>query len=312
MSENTIIENRDLLASCWTWAGDAAPLRGDETSPVDIRTRVEAVARAGWKGVGLIHADLPLIESTIGLKGLKQLLDDNGIVHVEMEFLADWWKTGTLRAESDRWRGILLETAGLLGVKTTKIGAELAVSGEPAPVDAAAFHEEFDALATQAGNAGTRVALEPMPMNNLKTIELGAKFVTEVNNPYGGLTVDTWHTYRGGTSYADLAGILPMDKVFVVEIDDARAEVIGSLWEDTINERLYPGEGDMDTAGFIKAMYEAGWRGHWGVEILAESHRRLPLETAVTRAYAAAAASLDAAERLIAEERAVSGTSMQS
>lgn len=36
------ITNRDLLATCWTWAGDAAPARDDEASPIDIRTRLEA------------------------------------------------------------------------------------------------------------------------------------------------------------------------------------------------------------------------------------------------------------------------------
>ncbi len=304
MNTPNIIENRDLLASCWTWAGNAAPLRGDETSPIDVRTRIEAVAKAGWTGVGFIHADLPRIEETIGLKGLRQLLDDNGIKNVEMEFLADWWKTGPERAESDRWRAVLLNAAEILGVKTIKIGAELAISGEPAPVDETAFHREFDVLATQAGNVGTRVALEPMPMNNLKTIEIGAKFISEVNNPHGGLTVDTWHTNRGGTSYDDLAAILPMDKVFIVEIDDARRDVVGSLWEDTINERLYPGEGDLNTVAFVKAIYEAGWRGHWGVEILAESHRLLPFETAVARAHDTAAATLEAAAQLIAAEQA--------
>lgn len=299
------IENQALLASCWTWAGNAAPLRGDESSPLDIRTRVETVAKAGWKGVGLIHADIPHIEATIGLRGLRSLLDDLGIEHVEMEFLADWWKTGPLRDSSDRWRKILLDASTILGVKTLKIGAELALQGEPSPVDMNAFQAEFDHLATQAGNAGTRVALEPMPMNNLKTVEIGAKFVSEVNNPYGGLTIDTWHTARGGTRYEDLASILPIDKVFVVEIDDARKEPVGSLWEDTINERLYPGEGELDTTAFVKAIYQAGWRGHWGVEILSETHRTTDLDVAVKRAHDTAAACLKNAERAIEAESSV-------
>jgi hypothetical protein len=44
---------------------------------------VEAAAKAGWTGLGFIHADLPEIEQTIGFRGLRQLMDDNGIVHVE-------------------------------------------------------------------------------------------------------------------------------------------------------------------------------------------------------------------------------------
>jgi hypothetical protein len=38
--------DQDLLATCWTTAGDAAPLRGDERSPLPLRERVEAPAAA--------------------------------------------------------------------------------------------------------------------------------------------------------------------------------------------------------------------------------------------------------------------------
>jgi hypothetical protein len=53
-----IISNRELLATCWTSAGDATPDRGDEVSPVDLRTRIETAAEVGWEGFGLLHADL--------------------------------------------------------------------------------------------------------------------------------------------------------------------------------------------------------------------------------------------------------------
>lgn len=291
--------NKQLLAACWTWAGDAAPLRGDESSPLDLSRRVEAVAKAGWSGVGLIHADLRTIKSTFGYDGFRKLLQDNGIEHIELEFLADWWKQGEPREISNNWRRILLDASEHLGVSTMKVGAELSTTASPVPsVDEDAFLYEFDRLATQAGNIGTRIALEPMPMNNLGTVHAGAEFVRKVDNPHGGLTVDTWHVARSGTSYEELAEILPMDKVFVVEIDDAHADIRGAnLWEDTINERLNPGEGELDTAGFVEAMHRAGWRGHWGVEILSETHRRTPVEEAVQQSHDAAMTVLNEADR---------------
>jgi sugar phosphate isomerase/epimerase len=291
------IVNRDLLATCWTHAGNAAPLVGDETSPIDLRTRVETVAKTGWQGINLLHADLAKIKNTTGWKDLRNIIDDNGIKYVELEMLADWWTTGERRAASDLVRADLFEAAEILGAKTLKVGTE--IFGRP--VDEQKFHEEFDVLATQAGNVGTRVAVEPMPMStNLNTIEAGAKFVKEVGNPYGGLAVDIWHTYRGGTKYSDLPTILPMEHVFLVEIDDGDEEVVGTLWEDTINQRRLPGDGVFDVPAFVKAVYEAGWRGHWGVEIISEAHRRRPIEEALTEAHQKAAASLEAAARLIA------------
>ena len=48
----------DLLAACWTSAGDVVPFRGLLTSRLDVRDRIAAVAAAGYTGFGLTRADL--------------------------------------------------------------------------------------------------------------------------------------------------------------------------------------------------------------------------------------------------------------
>jgi sugar phosphate isomerase/epimerase len=129
MTSGPTVGNRALLATCWTSAGDAAPDRGGEVSPVDLRTRIETAAEVGWEGFGLLHADLAIARSTLGLPELRRILDGAGIEHVELEFLPWWWTSGERRRISDR------------------------------SVDPARFHADFDALATRAGVAGTRVAV---------------------------------------------------------------------------------------------------------------------------------------------------------
>jgi sugar phosphate isomerase/epimerase len=111
-----------------------------------------------------------------------------------LEFLGDWWTEGERRHESDRRRTLLLSAAEALGAGAIKVGGEL--GGEP--VDPDRFKDEFD-LATEAADAGTRIAIEPMPMSNLATIVSGAELVREVGNPAGGLCVDVWHVARAGT-----------------------------------------------------------------------------------------------------------------
>jgi sugar phosphate isomerase/epimerase len=288
--------DRELLATCWTSAGDAAPDRGDEVSPVDLRTRIETVAATGWQGFGLLHADLALARDTIGLPELRRILDGNGIAHVELEFLTWWWTTDERRRVSDERRALLLEAAEVLGARTIKVSPEEAGR----PVDLERFAAEFDALATQAGDAGTRVAIEFMPMTNLTTLQAGVDLVTTVGNRYGGLAVDIWHVHRGGTGYAELERVLPAEHVFVVELDDADEQVAGTLWEDTKNCRRLPGDGVFDVPAFVAAVHRAGYRGPWGVEILSAEHRRLPVREGLTRARAAALRALDAAEALVA------------
>ncbi|MCV2490274.1 sugar phosphate isomerase/epimerase [Geodermatophilus sp. YIM 151500] len=296
MTPRPTIGNRELLATCWTSAGDAAPDRGDEVSPVDLRTRIETAAEIGWEGFGLLHADLAMAERTLGLRELRRIFDGAGIEHVELEVLPWWWTTDERRRISDQRRTLLLEAAEVLGARTIKVAAE----GGGLPVDPARFHDDFDRLATQAGNAGTRVALEPMPMTNLPTIQAGVDFVTEVGNRYGGLTVDIWHVHRGGTGYAQLERILPVEYLFIVELDDADEQVVGTLWEDTVNGRRLPGEGAFDVPAFIAAVHRAGYRGHWGVEIISEQHRQLPVREGLARARAATLQALAAAEDLVA------------
>jgi sugar phosphate isomerase/epimerase len=154
MTPGPTISNRELLATCWTSAGEAAPDRGDEVSPVDLRTRIETAAEVGWEGFGLLHADLAIARDTIGLEELRRIFDGAGIKHVELEVLPWWWTTDERRRISDERRTLLLDAAEVLGARTIKVAAE----GDGRPVDPARFHDDFDRLATQAGNAGTRVA----------------------------------------------------------------------------------------------------------------------------------------------------------
>jgi sugar phosphate isomerase/epimerase len=276
---------RDLLATCWTSAGDAAPGRGDEISPIPLRERVEACAEAGWTGFGLLHADLEFALRSVDLAYLRRMFEDCGIGYVELEFLGDWWTDGERRRRSDQRRALLLRAAEVLGAGAIKVGGEL---GDE-PVDPGRFQAEFDALATEAGEAGTRIAIEPMPMSNLATITAGAELVREVGNPHGGLCVDVWHVGRAGTDLEELRACLPIERTFVVEIDDAAAEVDPrGLWEDTIDRRLLPGEGSLDVAGFVRVLDELGWRGHWGVEVISEEHRRRPFREGIGAAHAAA------------------------
>jgi hypothetical protein len=50
----------------------------------------------------------------------------------------------------------------------------------------------------------------------------------------------------------------------------------------------------------IAAVHRAGYRGHWGVEIISAEYRQLPIREGLTRARAATLQALDAAESLVA------------
>jgi sugar phosphate isomerase/epimerase len=286
---------RRLLATCWTHAGNARPGRGDGASPVTLRERIEATAAAGWDGIGLPVVDLERARATSSWPEIRALIDANGIAQVELEFLGDWWTEGERRAASDATRRFLLDAAEALGANAIKVGGDRL--GEH--VDPDRFRAEFDVLATQARDAGTRVALEAMPMSELSTTRAAAAVVRDVGNPGGGLCVDLWHARRAGATDQELRECITIADLVVVEVEDAAAEVVGSMWDDSCDRRMNPGEGDLDAPGFIATMHELGWRGMWGVEMIAEAHRALPVGEALTRTRTAMLGAIDAAEALL-------------
>src|SRR4051794_1763364 len=93
-----------LLATCWSSAGDAASDRADQRSPLNLRERIEAASAAGFRGFGLLSADLPAAEQEYGLSGIRAMLDDNGMADLELEGIPYWWDDGPQREESDRIR----------------------------------------------------------------------------------------------------------------------------------------------------------------------------------------------------------------
>lgn len=284
----------ELLATCWTHAGDALPVAGRHLSPLDLRARADAVAAAGFTGIGFTIDDLEAARATYTLPQVKQICDDLGLVHLEVELLEDWWTTDGRRQESDRTRMSLLTAADALGAQQIKIGPDVEVDDGAVPplTDVAHWAAELHQLAAQAAAVGTRVALEPLPFSNITDFRLAAELIAAADHPAAGLVVDIWHLERGPSTLADLAEI-PGDKVFVVELNDAPAPQSTDLFHDTIHHRVLCGLGTFDVRGFIETLQQIGFAGPWGVEIISEAHRERPLDEALVDAHRTTMALFD-------------------
>jgi sugar phosphate isomerase/epimerase len=269
----------ELLATCWTSAGNVMPLRTGDRSPLGIERRIEAVAAAGYRGFGINHADLVAARDDIGLPRLAELFAAHGLVHIELEVIDYWWT-----AEASGVRADLLAAATVLGARHIKVGA--GTLGDQ--YDPAVLRESFAALASEAAEAGTRIALEACSFSSMPTLEPAARLVTDVAHPAAGLLLDIWHIHRSGMDYATMAALVPPEHLFAVELDDGAAVQVGSGLEDTFDNRVLCGQGDFDVTAFIDAVTEIGYDGPWGVEMMSHDHRALDPETAVAEAFDAA------------------------
>ncbi|MGG6382260.1 MULTISPECIES: sugar phosphate isomerase/epimerase family protein [Micrococcaceae] len=281
----TTTTSPELVASCWTSAGNVAPLAQPETSPVPLADRVEAIAATGWSGFGLAHDDLAAARATIGFPALRGLIDDAGLRYIEVELLTDWWDESL----ATDWRPkfeLLLEAAETLGARFIKVGTSL---GQPLE-DLDFLIEPLRQLTTEATLRGTRIALEPMPFSMVGSVPAAADLMRKVDMPDCGLVVDYWHVFRAGTTLEELSARLTADQIFGVELNDAAREIRGTLFEDTRDNRRLCGHGDQDVTGFIRSLKNLGFNGPWGVEILSSEHRALPVKEALQMAHATASA----------------------
>jgi sugar phosphate isomerase/epimerase len=164
-------KNVELLASYWT-ISCGFPHTDREYSPFDFRDRVESAAQAGFKGFGLWHADLEHVLKTRSLREMKQILHDNGISHIELEFLNDWFLEGERKKQSDVRKMQLLDAAEALRAHHVKVGDFFQ---EKAPMPR--LIETFAGLCAEAAEHGTRIGFELMPFAMIQTLEESLQLV---------------------------------------------------------------------------------------------------------------------------------------
>ena len=264
----------DLMSLYWTTAG-VFPGRG-EISRFDFMDRVQAAARAGFTGIGLWHTDLEHILQYRTLKEMKRILDDNGIKHIELEFLTDWFLDGVRKSESDSRKRRLFEAAEALNAKHVKVGDFYnAVCPMPRIIEA------FAALCKDAENYGATIGFEIMGCAMINNIKDAITMVKTAGVKNGGLIIDIYQVANLGMTYDEISSI-PLEYLTGVELND------GTLPRNPNHDptnRRFCGEGEYDIKGLINCVSHMGYMGPWAVEVISEKLAILPLTELSTRAF---------------------------
>ena len=168
---------------------------GDQRCLHDFRTRVEIAAKAGFTGMGFWHADILEIRKKYSFQDMKHILDANGIVNVEVEWLLDWYCTDARKAASDQIRALLLEAAEVLRARHIKI-ADL---GNDC-ADLAQMTPAFADLCRQAAERGTNILFEMLPaqISRLPSLDQVLALTRGSGAANGGTMLDNLHLQRIG------------------------------------------------------------------------------------------------------------------
>lgn len=286
----------DLLGLYWTTSGPVEVHVGREWSLFDLRDRCAQAARVGFSGLGLWHADLEHVLETRTLREVKGLFDEHGLEYLELEFLMDWFldPDDERRQASDRTRALLWEAAAELGAHHVKVGN---IPGTPCELPR--LTERYAELCADAAeHHDSKVVYEFMPFDvNVNDLDSALAVVEGADAPNGGLAIDTWHMAKLDIQPGELTRIAS-GHLGWVELSDGRYENMPDLIDETVNHRRLPGEGEFPIRSYVAACREAGYEGPWGVEVLSEELRNLPIEQIFERAYETSSAQLAAgAER---------------
>ena len=285
----------ELVGLYWTLSGPVEVHVGREWSLFSWRERCEEAAKVGFEGIGLWHADLEHQLETSSLREMKETFDAAGLKHLELEFLMDWFLDpgDERRTAADEARRRLFEAAAVLEPHHIKVGN---IPGSEARLEQVT--ERFAELCADAAqHHDAPIAYELMPFDpNVKSLDAAIELAVGAGAPNGGIAIDTWHMGKLGIAPEELRRV-PLEYLVWIELSDGQRENMPDFVDETINHRRLPGEGEFDVAAYVEVCRDHGYREPWGVEVLSEELRNLPMEEIFRRAYETTSAQFRAGVR---------------
>jgi sugar phosphate isomerase/epimerase len=147
--------------------------------------------------------------------------------------------------------------------------------------------ESLDRLARCAevvSRAGASLAIEFAPTRVLDSIPGALAAVEHIGPDRAGVLIDSWHFFRGPSTWEDLESIA-LDRIAYVQFADALDDESGDFMTETTQRRAWPGEGTLDLSRFATTLTARSWDGVVSAEVLSDAYRRLDVEDFTRRAF---------------------------
>lgn len=251
---------------------------GDQIS---FEERVKAAKEAGFEGIGL-RAETYVDALAEGLhdEDILAILDRYGMKCTEVEYITMWAEEQ--RSYEQKYKEqICFHMCELFGVGHINCGLM-----ENYSVGYTA--QKLKELCERAGDY--IIGVEPMPYSGIPDLKKAWEVIQASGCENAKLILDTWHWVRANQPF-DLCGV-PGDAVISIQINDVhdRAYAPSILRDESMHDRLAPGTGYGDTAGFVRMVKEAGVKPRAvGVEVISDFYMAEGAEAAAKKVYAGAA-----------------------
>ncbi|PKF78203.1 3-keto-5-aminohexanoate cleavage protein [Vibrio sp. vnigr-6D03] len=242
-----------------------------------LRQKIEASAKAGFRGIEIFEADL--INHNGSIKEIRSMLDDNGLSVVAYQPLRDF--EGLPAPYRDR----IFQRANQKFDIMDELGTDLLmVCSSCSPhalggIQRAA--DDFSELGSIAEKREKRVAYEALAWGkHVFDYRDSWEIVRRANHEKIGVCLDTFHIFSRGTEIDSMLNI-PGEKIFLVQAADApRLSMDHLSWSRHF--RCFPGQGELPLDQFMKNLHATGYDGPFSLEIFNDQFRSSsPEKTAI-------------------------------
>ncbi|WP_433170461.1 bifunctional sugar phosphate isomerase/epimerase/4-hydroxyphenylpyruvate dioxygenase family protein [Actinoallomurus sp. CA-150999] len=259
-----------------------------------LADKLTAVGAAGFDGIEIFENDL--ISSEMAPEEVRRRAADLGLAIELYQPFRDFEAVPPgLLADALRRAEHKLDLMERLGVTRLLVCSNVS----PAAVDDDGLAaEQLRLLADRAADRGIRIAYEALAWGRHVSDYLHAwRIVRMADHPNLGLCLDSFHILaRDVDPYA--IETIPGEKIFFLQLADAPSLPMDVLYWSR-HYRCFPGEGDLDVAGFLAHVLRTGYEGPLSLEVFND----------IFRQAAAMRTAQDAMRSLIALEEQV-GTSI--
>jgi 3-dehydroshikimate dehydratase len=252
----------------------AAPLRKCIATVAlsgSLRDKLEACASVGFDGVEIMEADLLTFEGSPA--DVRKICDDLGLAIEIFQPFRDF------EAMPDPQRSRNLDRAERKFDVMQALGTDLVLVCSN--TQAAALDDDSRAaadlaeMAERAARRGLRVGYEALSWApHVNRWGHAWRIVQLAAHPALGLIVDSFHTLSLVDDPSGIAQV-PAEKLFFVQMADAPKLSMDVLsWSRHF--RNFPGQGDLDVTGFMRAVLASGYTGPLSLEVFNDDFRAAP------------------------------------
>lgn len=239
----------------------------------DLRTKLEAIARADFDGVEIFENDLLSFDGTP--EEVRELCQRLKLTIVAFQPFRDF------EAMPEPQRSRNLKRAERKFDLMKQLGTDfLLVCSNVSPqtiddLDQAAV--DLHELAERAAPRGIRVGFEALAWGrHISDYRDAWEVVRRADHPSLGVVLDSFHILSRGHDLSTI-GKIPRDKIFFVQVADAPLLDMDVLqWSRHF--RCFPGQGRLPLESFMRELAKTGYDGPLSLEIFSDAFRAAPTE----------------------------------